>query len=107
MTSPDNRRGNETFGDERRGGPQRKDTCKNGHDLDKYGFQLYTKDGRKNGRDCTICRKDRGRQWHRDNYPILKIRRAVRELERESEIQLRSIQQESKDAQGPEVSGTG
>ena len=101
MTSADKRRGNETSGEDRRGGPSRKNLCKRKHDLDIYGIQLYTKDGRKNGRDCLLCRRERGRNWHADNYPTLRVRLEARELERE--LQLRGLQQESEDVEGPEI----
>lgn len=42
-----------------KGGPPKRTHCKNGHDLAVTGKQLFTKDGRKNGRACTQCYADR------------------------------------------------
>ena len=108
MTKSENRRGNESSGEDRRGGPSKKKTCKNGHDLDKHGIQLYTmRNGKKvkNGRDCILCRRKRGREWHAANYDTLRIKRAARELQREME--LLGLQQESENVERPEVQGTG
>lgn len=61
----------------RGGGPPRKDTCGNGHDLNKHGKQMWKKtaDGRrvKNGRECLECKhspevRAADNKRHRERY---------------------------------------
>jgi hypothetical protein len=37
------------------------ETCSQGHDMAKHGRQIFTRDGRKNGRECTECKRERQR----------------------------------------------
>lgn len=37
------------------------DLCSRGHDLAEHGRQLFTKDGKKNGRECRECKRARQR----------------------------------------------
>lgn len=38
--------------------------CKRGHDMAVYGRQLFTSDGKKNGRECRECKRLRQRVTH-------------------------------------------
>ena len=60
---------NETleFGNKYNGGPIKKNVCKYGHSLTD-AVQRYAKNGTKNGRRCTTCRKYQ-QKVYRENYP--------------------------------------
>jgi hypothetical protein len=48
-------------------GPPRKAKCGKGHDLEIHGRQIFTKDGKKNGRDCNVCRRERQRVGNKES----------------------------------------
>lgn len=69
--------------------PPRKTHCRRGHDLSKYGVQMFRPNGAKNGRDCSLCRKspermESDRESHRKKHWQDQFDKALEEVFGES-----------------------